>query len=125
MNKLVKRGLMAAAAAATVVGFAAGPAAAADQKVSLPYNRGYMYFTDDGDVFKVCDTYADGYGVTGQLRTLNSTGTGIVTVLTIDDGGDAYCDEKSYDIIGAKSYSMWVNWHGNSSWYESVVFSES
>ncbi|WP_329545994.1 hypothetical protein OG548_17635 [Streptomyces sp. NBC_01356] len=84
-----------------------------------------MYYKDDGDLFTVCDTNPDGYGVTGQLKTLNSSGTGIVTVMTIDDGGDSGCDSDNYDVIGAKSYSMWVNWHGNSYWYESVVFSES
>lgn len=128
MKKAIFRsGVMVAVAAATVVGFTAGPAAAVtgDQKVSLPSGRGYMYYEDDGDKFTVCDTNADGYGVTGQLRTLNSSGTGIVTVLTVDDGGDAGCDTSTYDIIGAKSYSMWINWHGNNNWYESVVFSES
>lgn len=128
MNKtMIRRGVMAAAAAATVVGFSAGPAAAAtgNQIVSLPSNRGYMYYKDDGDLFTVCDTNPDGYGVTGKLKTLNSNGTGIITVMTLDDGGDSNCDSDNYDVIGAKSYSMWVNWHGNSSWYESVVFSES
>ncbi|MFJ9829996.1 hypothetical protein ACIRU2_01145 [Streptomyces sp. NPDC101169] len=127
MKSIVKGGVMAATAAAVMIGFTAGPAAAAtgSQKVSLPNDRGYMLYMDDGDEFTVCDTRADGYGVTGKLRTLNSSGTGIVTVFTLDDGGDANCDHRTYDIVGRVAYDMIVNWHGNNDWYGSQYFSES
>ncbi|MGW2566740.1 hypothetical protein [Streptomyces sp. NPDC001537] len=116
---------MAAAAAATVVGFASVPAAAATggQIVYLPSGRGFMEYWDDGDKFEVCDTKADGYGVTGKLRT--AVDGRIQEVFTIDDGGDSGCDWKTYDIIGRQAYDMIVNWHGNDLWYNSVYFSES
>jgi hypothetical protein len=126
MRKTMMRGaVMAAVAAATVVGFTAGPAAAAtgSQKVSLPYDRGFMMYWDDGDQFEVCDTKADGYGVTGILRT--AVDGQIQEVFSIDDGGDAGCDWKTYDIVGRQAYDMIVNWHGNNDWYGSVYFSES
>ncbi|MCT9107839.1 hypothetical protein ACFWD7_03975 [Streptomyces mirabilis] len=48
-----------------------------DKQINLPSGRGYRHFHDDGDVFSVCDTKADGYGVTGgTLRLPDGEGAG-------------------------------------------------
>ncbi|WP_432063819.1 hypothetical protein [Streptomyces sp. C10-9-1] len=68
------------------------------------------------DVFEVCDTKADGYGVSGRLTHRNiSLGT-VEYAFTIDDGGDAGCDKKAYDVKGYPHYYLmkfW--WHGGGS----------
>ncbi|MFH9003794.1 hypothetical protein ACH4E5_11220 [Streptomyces afghaniensis] len=111
MKTMLKRGAMVGAAAAMAIGFTAGPAAATDVGISLPSGRGTMKFIDDGDKFRVCDTKADGEGVTGYVRQLRADGR-IVTILTIDDGGDAGCDEKETDLIGRTPHDMLLCWHG-------------
>ncbi|MEV3967992.1 hypothetical protein AB0K68_07625 [Streptomyces sp. NPDC050698] len=106
-----------AAIAAVVVG-ASTPAMAAesgvqdtDKKISLPDGRGTMTYIDDGDMFVVCDTRADGHGVTGQLR---KNASGFPTMIEVTDGGDAGCDKKGYNVGNhlGEEYSMWLWWDG-------------
>ncbi|WP_159054528.1 hypothetical protein [Streptomyces dysideae] len=109
---MLKRGSIVAAAAAMAIGFAAGPAAAGNVGIQLPSGRGTMTFIDDGDDFKVCDTKADGHGVTGKVRQLTPQGR-IVVIATIDDGGDAGCDwATDLDLIGTWPHDMLLCWHG-------------
>ncbi|MEU0576280.1 hypothetical protein ABZ465_03015 [Streptomyces griseoincarnatus] len=109
---------VAGAAAATMLAATATPASA-DSDIILKTSRGYMLYHDDGDVFKICDTNADGHGVEGQLI---STFTGY-TYLYIDDGGDAGCDKKGYD-VKSDHYAMQFWWGGDGVVHSSKVFSE-
>lgn len=111
VKTMLKRGAVVGATAAVMIGFAASPALAANVSLSLPSGRGTMTFIDDGDKFRVCDTKADGYGVTGYVRTITTDGR-IIRVATIDDGGDAGCDTKEYDIMFNKPHDMELCWHG-------------
>ncbi|MET9516103.1 hypothetical protein [Streptomyces sp. NPDC002994] len=119
---MFKRGAVVVAAAAMSIGFTAAPAFAANQYLTLS-GRGQMTHIDDGDVFRVCDTNADGHGVTGYLRTIN-TSNEIRTVLTVDDGGDAGCDSKGYDIMFNQPYDMLLCWNGGGGCVVSAVFDE-
>ncbi|MDX3383812.1 hypothetical protein PV682_20435 [Streptomyces niveiscabiei] len=123
MKTLLKRGSIVAASAAVLVGFASAPAFAGNINLSLPSGRGTMTFIDDGDKFRVCDTKADGYGVTGYVQTINTRGD-IITVATIDDGGDAGCDTKEYDIYLNKPHEMKLCWHGGGACVYSGTFDE-
>ncbi|MFB7091545.1 hypothetical protein [Streptomyces sp. NPDC056296] len=109
--------IASATIAAVVVGVSA-PAMAADssvletnKKISLPSGRGTMTYIDDGDMFQVCDTRADGYGVTGQLR---DDASGWPTLIEVTDGGDAGCDKKGYNVGNgiSEDYIMWLWWDG-------------
>ncbi|MFI1018159.1 hypothetical protein [Streptomyces sp. NPDC020965] len=110
VKTVLRRGVMIGAAATVMVGFAAAPASAADLSIALPNARGYMKFTDDGDRFTVCDTRADGHGVTGYLRTINNGR--IVIHGTWDDGGDRGCDGGIRDIYHNSPHDMLLCWHG-------------
>ncbi|MCX5203451.1 hypothetical protein OG897_18610 [Streptomyces sp. NBC_00237] len=118
---------------ATAVGFVAvgamlslsTSAYAADRTVNLPDGRGYFKHTDDGDKFTVCDTRADGAGVTGFLwRTVGGAST---VVMTVNDGGDGGCDSKVYDVKGTTQYKMEICWPGTNDLVcrNSGYFSES
>ncbi|WP_143676556.1 hypothetical protein [Streptomyces sp. EAG2] len=122
---MIKRGALTAAAAAVLIGFAAAPAAAANAGVELPYDRGDMTFIDDGDVFKVCDTKADGHGVTGTLRGINHLTGKIVNLKSWDDGGDSGCDGGNYDVRGNSAHDMVLCWHGGGPCKVSRVFKEN
>lgn len=52
----------AALAAVALLAVSASPASATSNKTISYGSRGYMEFIDDGDVFKLCDTLADGQG---------------------------------------------------------------
>ncbi|MFD7685788.1 hypothetical protein [Streptomyces sp. NPDC059781] len=106
-SKLARAALVAGASAALVVGMSPSAQAITDKTLYLPYDRGYMHFHDDGDVFSICDTKADGYGVSGNVQ--NAT---ITNMFTIDDGGDAGCDKKPYN-VGIGSVRMLAWWHGD------------
>ncbi|WP_221507459.1 hypothetical protein [Streptomyces candidus] len=119
-----------AAALATVLGTVASPAhaveageagasRASNTDIFVKSSRGYMLFHDDGDVFEICDTNADGHGVEGQLVDY-FTGT---TYLYLDDGGDKGCDKKGYD-IGANYYVMHFWWSGDGIVRKSGRFNE-
>jgi hypothetical protein len=67
--------------------------------ISLSGGRGDMAFHDDGDVFEVCDTKADGAGVTGYVYEKNPVTLNVRLVRSVSDGGDAGCGKISdYDV---------------------------
>ncbi|MFJ9041602.1 hypothetical protein ACIRF8_34175 [Streptomyces sp. NPDC102406] len=118
-----------AAVAAIVVGVST-PAMAAgagaldtNKKISLPNGRGTMTYIDDGDMFQVCDTRADGHGVTGQLR---NGASGFPTMIEVTDGGDAGCDKKGYNVGNHldEKYMMWLWWNGGGDAVVSEWFNE-
>ncbi|WP_141745967.1 hypothetical protein [Streptomyces sp. EN27] len=95
------------ASALVLVGAVASPAFAADRTMSVP--GGYMKHVDNGDIFRVCDTRADGKGIYGQLwyDSFYATG-GYKIVLKLSDGGDAGCDSAVHDIGNKGHYVMTV-----------------
>ncbi len=109
---------VAGAAAATVLAATATPASA-DSDIIVKNSHGYMLFHDDGDVFEICDTNADGHGVEGQVVSY-WTGT---TFLYINDGGDKGCDKDGYD-IRSHGYAMHFWWSGDGVVYKSGKFDE-
>ncbi|MFJ8947022.1 hypothetical protein ACIRG4_27935 [Streptomyces sp. NPDC102395] len=111
--------LAGAGAAAMMVTLAPSAQAVSDKTITLPQGRGYMKFIDDGDVFQVCDTKADGHGVTGTLWVRNIGGVTSVAT-TVDDGGNSGCDKKGYNIGQLASYRMELCWNGGGG----CVFSE-
>ncbi|MFR0359166.1 hypothetical protein [Streptomyces sediminimaris] len=123
VKTMLKRGAMVGAAAAMMIGFGSSPALAGNLGIQLPNGRGYMTFIDDGDIFIVCDTKKDGHGVTGYVRTVDTDGN-IVIAETIDDGGDAGCDQKSHNIIGKQPYDMVLCWNGGGACVGSRYFHE-
>ncbi|WP_369261336.1 hypothetical protein [Streptomyces sp. R35] len=66
-------------------------------------------------MFSVCDTSADGYGVSGSLWGSNSAGI-TSRLWTIDDGGDSGCDKKGENIGQLSSYQMEVWWQMPRAW---------
>jgi hypothetical protein len=123
-SMLARIAMVAVGAAAMMVTMPAPAQADTDKTISLPYNRGYFKFIDDGDVFKVCDTKADGYGVRGTLYGMNNF-TGVVYVaLVVDDGGDSGCDKNGYNIGQLGSYKMELCWNGGGPCVYSEWFNE-
>ncbi|MBN0044221.1 hypothetical protein JS756_08885 [Streptomyces actuosus] len=119
-TKLTRLGTVAAAATAMMVTAATPAMATSNKTISLGHGRGYMKFIDDGDVFKICDTKKDGHGVTGTLWVRNLSGL-VSVAMRIDDGGDAGCDKKGYNIGNLASYKMEICWNGKG---EPCKFSE-
>ncbi|MEV0241845.1 hypothetical protein AB0I06_18210 [Streptomyces sp. NPDC050674] len=122
MRIALARLAVAGSAAVLFTGIAA-PAMASDTQVritnkTISNDHGRMTFYDDGDMFEVCDTKADGQGVEGQLLE------GDKTVLYLTDGGDAGCDKGGYDISWGKSYYMELAWMGGGPSVMSPSFSE-
>ncbi|GGK16208.1 hypothetical protein GCM10011583_55120 [Streptomyces camponoticapitis] len=122
---MLKRGVVVGAAAAMMVGFASAPASAANLGIQLPNSRGTMTFTDSGDIFTVCDTRADGHGVTGTLRALNHLTGQIVVIDSWDDGGDSGCDGGNQDVRSNTAHDMVLCWHGGGACKVSRVFKEN
>ncbi|MFI5806802.1 hypothetical protein [Streptomyces sp. NPDC051561] len=123
VNPLARIVLVAATAAAVFV-TAATPALAADVLVSnkvikLPGGRGSMTFIDDGDMFQVCDTKADGHGVAGRLIDNDYN-----QKLYITDGGDANCGKDGYNVGQSGSYQMQLSWNGDGYEVKSEWFNE-
>ncbi|MFB7866615.1 MULTISPECIES: hypothetical protein [unclassified Streptomyces] len=115
---------MAGVFAAAVIVTSAGPASAvSDKTIYLPNGRGYMKFIDDGDVFEICDTKADGHGVKGVLKKQYLTGN-ISTIFTEEDGGDSGCDKHPYNIGNDGWYQMELTWNGGGGLVESGWFNE-
>lgn len=108
----IARLIVAGVPALALVGLTATPAAAVENK-TLVDSHGQFTFIDDGDVFKICDTKADGYGVTGQLQLRSGVDGSISTVMTIEDGGDDGCDKKGFNIGNWHTYRMIYWWNGN------------
>ncbi|WKN17499.1 hypothetical protein NEH83_26955 [Streptomyces sp. JUS-F4] len=102
------RAAVAAVSAVALVGMMASPASAADKTLSLGA-VGYMKFIDKGDIFKVCDTRAEGSGVYGTLwyDSFVTTG-GYKRVFNLSDGGDKGCGRKVHDIGNGGHYVMTV-----------------
>ncbi|MFB7091543.1 hypothetical protein [Streptomyces sp. NPDC056296] len=127
MVKSLSRIAVASAAIAVSLGGVATPAFAADaqllatDKTLIHPNHGKMVFHDDGDTFEVCDTNADGYGMTGYLRN-SDTGTNL---LILTDGGDAGCDKGGHNIGNwPSSYQMKLVWGGGGAPVYSELFNE-
>ncbi|MBL3805964.1 MULTISPECIES: hypothetical protein [Streptomyces] len=106
-------------AAAAMLAFAtAYPAVAAEpgevgimanKTISIP--EGYLKFIDDGDVFEICDTNADGKGVYGELWYQPYVTPGSFSrIAKFSDGGDAGCDKKGVNIGNAGQYVMTICW---------------
>ncbi|PBC96567.1 hypothetical protein BX281_4565 [Streptomyces sp. Ag82_O1-15] len=114
----------AGAVAAIAITLSASPASADSYKyVTLPSGRGYFEFADNGDHFTVCDTKADGHGVSAILISRDIHGTQRV-VLSLDDGGDSGCDSKVYDINALYDYQMSVYWNGDNVYHSGPWFTE-
>src|SRR5262245_31383324 len=86
---LARLGLAATVAAGTVVGVGS-PAFAADTYLILSDIDGrqvaHMVHVDDGDVFKIYDDQADGYGPTGYLQVWTPTRLEWVTLASKHNG---------------------------------------
>lgn len=100
-------------AAVLALGASATPAMAGDISVVGPTNWGYIHFIDDGDVFEVCDTRADGTGVRGYVEYDPWIGSSYYKTFSngkqyIDDGGDAGCDKAGLNIGNDGNYRMWL-----------------
>jgi hypothetical protein len=100
---------LAGAMAMALVGLMAAPAAADTNRV-LSDSHGKFTFTDDGDMFEICDTKADGYGVIGRLVLRSSIDGSQEYVLILDDGGDAGCDKQGFNIGNFHYYKMEYWW---------------
>ncbi|MFE7105354.1 hypothetical protein ACFU98_18380 [Streptomyces sp. NPDC057575] len=90
-----------------------------NKTISIPGGRGTMTFIDDGDMFQVCDTKADGHGVSGRLIDDSYR-----EKIYITDGGDAGCDKKGYDVGQFGSYQMQLSWDGDGYAVTSEWFNE-
>jgi hypothetical protein len=110
----VARGALAVAGAVTLVVAATGSASAADTTLRLKrggHTIGTMTHLDpDPDTFRVCDTRADGHGVTGKLYMYMA---GWQLKETKGDGGDAGCGSFDYNVVPyAAKYLMKLCWNG-------------
>jgi hypothetical protein len=96
----VARGALAVAGAIALVVGTTGTASAADTTLRL--NRGghtigtMTHLDPDPDTFRVCDTRADGHGVTGKLYLYVG---GWQLKETKGDGGDANCNSFDYNVV--------------------------
>jgi hypothetical protein len=92
-----------------------GTANAADTWLYLSdidgHSLGYMRHLDpDPDTFKVCDTRADGHGVTGKLYMYQG---GWQLKETVSDGGDSGCGYFDYNVVPyVAKYMMKICWNG-------------
>ncbi|MFE7108580.1 hypothetical protein ACFU98_05165 [Streptomyces sp. NPDC057575] len=128
MGKTLTRISVAGAAVAAVLGGTVTTAQAAeagvldtDIVISLPDGRGKMTYIDDGDMFQVCDTRADGHGVEGTV--IDDMGR---RKLTVDDGGDAGCDKGGWNVPNTPLdyYQMTLMWNGGGPTVYSRKFNE-
>jgi hypothetical protein len=113
-------------AAATMLAVTVSPALAADQNRTLSNSHGKMTYNDSVDVFEICDTSADGYGVSGGLTHWYSGGLSYKeNAFRINDGGDAGCDKIGYNVQGyPHNYSMFFQWDGGGAVQSTAWFSE-
>ncbi|MER5772071.1 hypothetical protein [Streptomyces sp. NPDC001985] len=107
-----------AGTASTAQATEAGPLVS-NKVISLPGGQGKMTFIDNGDMFEVCDTKADGHGVSGRLIDNNYN-----EKLYIEDGGDAGCGKKGYNVGQLGSYQMQLSWNGGGPDVKSEWFNE-
>jgi hypothetical protein len=111
---LVARSALAVAGAVALVVSATGTASAADTTLRLNrsgHTIGTMTHLDpDPDTFRVCDTRADGHGVTGKLYMYVA---GWQLKETKGDGGDSGCGYFDYNVVPyAAKYLMKLCWNG-------------
>ncbi|GGY16269.1 hypothetical protein GCM10010358_80000 [Streptomyces minutiscleroticus] len=68
-----------------------------------------MVHVDDGDIFRIYDTYADGHGVRGTLQRYNSVTGNYETVKSKYNGGGyiSYA-QFTFDVWSVNSYRMRV-----------------
>ncbi|MGW7364511.1 hypothetical protein ACWGI8_14055 [Streptomyces sp. NPDC054841] len=119
MAKNFRRIAVAGATMTAVLALSATPALAdTDRYLTYPNGKGKMTYFDDGDMFQVCDTKADGHGMIGVVESMNST------LLTVDDGGDAGCDKKGYNVGTMDSIRMGLAWDGGGGTIYSGYFNE-
>ncbi|MFI5801308.1 hypothetical protein [Streptomyces sp. NPDC051561] len=127
MGKKITRIAVAGAAVAAVFGGTASTAQAAEVGtldtnivISLPDGRGKMTFIDNGDMFEVCDTRADGHGVEGAV--IDDQGR---RKITVTDGGDAGCDKGGWNVPNGWDYfQMTLAWDGGGPTVYSRSFNE-
>ncbi|MEV0241844.1 hypothetical protein AB0I06_18205 [Streptomyces sp. NPDC050674] len=100
---------VAAVFAGTAVPAMAGEAGVMDTNKTISNDHGYMTYIDDGDMFVVCDTKADGHGMTGIVQNPKAIP---LDKLVITDGGDAGCDKGGIDITNSSDYRMKLTWDG-------------
>ncbi|MFI0449188.1 hypothetical protein [Actinomadura sp. 6N118] len=106
---LTRAAVVGGVTVATIAGFT-GTAMADDKKITVP-GRGTLTFIDDGDVFKICDTRADGRGVSGEVWYQPWIGDEKI-VLRINDGGDSGCDKAGHNVGNGGTYQMRLCWDG-------------
>lgn len=104
MSKWSIRTAAIAAGAAAVMAVSAQQAMAVTN-ITIGSYYGTMTFIDDGDVFEICDTYADGSGVKGYIKYQPILGSAGI-VRTLDDGGDAGCDKLPFNVGNDGDYQM-------------------
>jgi hypothetical protein len=110
---------LAVVSAATVGLMAASPSPAmANTNITLRNSadgavRGHMTFHDDGDVFEVCDTRADGHGFVGYLVFKPWLGDEYLRVIKVTDGGDSGCDKRGWNVGNDGNYHMELYWSGS------------
>ncbi|MBM7171801.1 hypothetical protein JQK87_26040 [Streptomyces sp. G44] len=101
-------------ASALVVGFS-GLAYADDTRVTLNHGghrMGYMEHEDEEpDSFRVCDTYANGHGVTGGLYIWVNFYNQWQLLEEVSDGGDEGCGKFTNDLSNSL-YQMRIEGHG-------------
>ncbi|MGW7364512.1 hypothetical protein ACWGI8_14060 [Streptomyces sp. NPDC054841] len=121
MRRKLMRAAVVGSAVAAAVTFSTAAAVAGD--ITISNSHGSMKYIDDGDMFQVCDTKADGYGMKGQLISIGAEDR---AVLTVDDGGDAGCDKKGYNVGNGAGevYKMALVWNGGGDWTYSYHFKE-
>ena len=111
IKKWVTRvGLTLAVSAGTVIGISS-PALAGDTHLILSDRDGrqvaHMVHVDDGDVFKIYDDQADGYGPTGYLQIWSPVGGYWVTLKSRHNGaGDGNPVTFQYDVLEGLIYRM-------------------
>ncbi|WP_274562991.1 hypothetical protein [Streptomyces spiramyceticus] len=115
MNKLLKKGSVAALGAVMLVA-TAGSAQAASWGPETIYKRhwdrsggviGSAKWTDSGDKLTVCDKRADGKAV--MVYVVKSGGT--TPVLKVTASGKGKCKSGSKNLDESKKYEWWVS-HG-------------
>ncbi|MFF7232641.1 hypothetical protein [Streptomyces sioyaensis] len=107
--------------ALTAMLISAAPAAA-HTNIKISDITGSMTFIDDGDVFKICDTHADGAAVLGRLYYKSIGGDWHVSREDAD-GGDRGCNKFEADVNGVGDYKMKLYWLGTG--YPGIKVAES
>lgn len=99
--------------AVLLTGATTGTAQASSEDVATLSNRtvevsgGTLTHIDDGDVFRICDTWKDGRAVYGAVFYNSYVyPDGYKRTKTLNDGGDAGCDKKAYDISNSGTYTI-------------------